>query len=315
MTQAKKPSLAEKMAKSTLDELSVIENLDTGAASSAIPGEAENDPFLQLQKMAPERTTLLNPSDKKNEVVSDQSAPERTVVVKQSGRPISEGGGVLKESSPRDTFGKARPSSAQNVDPQLLRAEGLRISQKRITELERDLEKYREENEMLSSALEVAKRTAEEAQLRYSQSERERAELAQQSEGEIKIYRENLAERERQIQTLKKTVEELEYRLKSDLKRIRVRERELENRLELLRSEKGALLQTKDSMILELKRQVDFLNSEIDSYKRKFLGVHAKVEGQHEQIARTVRALRLALTNLEVNEPTNSQINPLKKAE
>ena len=42
-----------------------------------------------------------------------------------------------------------------------------------------------------------------------------------------------------------------------------------------------------------------------------------QLEGNQEQFARTVRALRIALTNLEVSDSTNPSITiaPLKKAE
>ena len=44
--------------------------------------------------------------------------------------------------------------------------------------------------------------------------------------------------------------------------------------------------------------------------------LNQKIEANQEQFARTVRALRIALTNLEVNENTSSiTIAPFKKAE
>ena len=100
------------------------------------------------------------------------------------------------------------------------------------------------------------------------------------------------------------------------MKKVRVRERELENRLELSKMEKVALVRTKDESILELKRKIDLMSVELDNYKTKCIELNQKIESNQEQFSRTVRALRLALTNLEANEHTLSiTLAPLKKAE
>ena len=103
-----------------------------------------------------------------------------------------------------------------------------------------------------------------------------------------------------------------ETRLKNDFKKIRVKERELENRLELARAEKAALLRSKDEYILDLKRKIDQLQSELDNYRSKVLELNKNLDSNQEQFKRTVRALRLALTNLEHKE---GEPFPLKKAE
>ena len=122
--------------------------------------------------------------------------------------------------------------------------------------------------------------------------------------------------KESEIHRLRAKVEELESRLSNDLRKIRVRERELENRLELSKMEKMALLKSKDETILDLKRKTDSMDIEIESYQNRINELNQKIEANQEQFARTVRALRIALTNLEVNENTSSiTIAPFKKAE
>ncbi|PWU12536.1 MAG: hypothetical protein C5B49_16200, partial [Bdellovibrio sp.] len=112
-----------------------------------------------------------------------------------------------------------------------------------------------------------------------------------------------------------KKVEELESRMSTDVKKVRVRERELENRLELARLEKTALIRSKDETILDLKRTIDLLNAELESYKQKTLDLQQKIEDVQEQVGRTVRALRLALSNLETDETIAEKIVPIKKAD
>jgi hypothetical protein len=107
-------------------------------------------------------------------------------------------------------------------------------------------------------------------------------------------------------------IDELETRLKSDFKKIRVRERELENRLELLRAEKVALVRSKDDYILDQKRKIEQISQELDNYRNKCLELNKALEANQDQFKRTERALRLALTNLEVKEES---LMPIKKAE
>lgn len=222
--------------------------------------------------------------------------------------------GVNRGSQSRTT-----PSATSGTpELQLLQAENLKLAQTRILELEKELERLRQENELLYSAGEIGKRQNEEYSERLNMLERTKAETQQQAEAELNIFKESLQGRERELKKSKIQVAELEKRLSTDLKKIRVRERELENRLELARMEKTTLLRAKDDTILELKRKIDFLNSELDQYKQRSAELSQKIEQEQTQMARTVRALRLALSNLEANSGDGSSqpsLPVLKKAE
>jgi hypothetical protein len=202
-------------------------------------------------------------------------------------------------------------------ESQFSRAENLKVAQQRILELERDIEKYRKENEMLSSANEIAKSRIEEMISKTLLLEKQRIELKELNESELRIFKDGLISKDSEIHRLRSKVEELESRLANDLRKVRVRERELENRLELSKVEKTTLLRTKDEAILELKRKTENLQAEIESYQNKIIELGQKIEANQDQFARTVRALRLALTNLEVSEGTATSITltPIKKAD
>jgi hypothetical protein len=193
-----------------------------------------------------------------------------------------------------------------------LRIENAKMAQDRIHELEQELEKFRKENEMLSSSHEISKSKLEELLSKNMQLEKQRNDFRESSESELRIFREALQVKDSEIARLKTKIEELNLRLSGDLRKIRVRERELENRLELSKAEKTALVRSKDETILELKRKQETMMSEIESYQRRIQDLHQKIEMNQEQFARTVRALRLALTNLEVNEDTTTVI-PIAK--
>jgi hypothetical protein len=86
-------------------------------------------------------------------------------------------------------------------------------------------------------------------------------------------------EKTRTIETkLRLTVEEVNKvkdRVRVDIRRIRVREKELEGNLEILKKDSSALLQARDEKILELKRKIDLLEHGADPraiLKRETIG-------------------------------------------
>jgi predicted nucleic acid-binding Zn-ribbon protein len=260
-----------------------------------------------------EKTSIVAPPASESSVdISD-----KTVVV---GAARIHGGEPVQE---KVSFGVARPSTrspqsptAALTDSQLQQAENLRVAQERLTELEKELEKLRGENEQLSSTSEAAKEKTEELAKKLDEIEREKSGLAEQYRSEMDIYRDGANAKDSEILKLRAKVEELENRLRQDLRKIRVRERELENRLELTKMEKDALLKAKDESILDLKRKLDQVTHELDNYRHRVSELNGKIENNHEQLSRTVRALRLALTNLEVSDNNSSlTVTPLRKAE
>lgn len=199
-----------------------------------------------------------------------------------------------------------------SMDASLVQAENLKIAQQRILELEREVETLRAENEELASAGEIIRNRADDLGVRVTAVEKEKQEAQESAQSEILILKGNLQYKESEVAKARLKVEELETRLKSDFKKIRVRERELENRLELLRAEKSALVRSKDEYILDLKRKIDQLSMELDNYRKKCLELNKTIDANQDQVKRTERALRLALSNLEAKE---ENLVPLKKAD
>ncbi len=256
-------------------------------------------------------------------VFEAQSA--KSVKVPKEGPPPQEPLQSAKAGDADEAMSAEKPDAKRAVsqrtpsafESQFARAENLKIAQQRILELEQYIEKYRKENEMLSSASDIAKNRVEELISKSLFLEKQKNELKELNESELRIFKDGLVIKDSEIHRLRSKVEELESRLANDLRRVRVRERELENRLELAKIEKTALLRAKDETILELKRKTENLQAEIETYLNKVLELNQKIESNQDQFARTVRALRLALTNLEVNEGTSTSITltPMKKAD
>lgn len=271
----------------------------------------------------PMSSSVAPSSDEKTTLVAEGNLADIPVQVANS-KPIANAQDdrthvVSSTPAKKENFEKkisyGVPSSSSAYEAQFMQAENLKIAQQRIIELEKDLEKIRKENEILSSASEMSKQKTEDLLHRIQSLEKQKNELKESSQSELQIFRDGMIIKENEIHRLRSKVEELESRLSNDLRKIRVRERELENRLELSKMEKTTLLKSKDDAILDLKRKNDSLEIEIENLQSRILDLNKKVESNQDQFGRTVRALRIALTNLEVNENTSITIAPLKKAE
>ena len=198
------------------------------------------------------------------------------------------------------------------VEASLAQSENLRVAQTRILDLEKELERTRQENEQLIAAGETLRRKSEDLVARMEKAEINLREERTTIKEEKKLYKESIEDKDRESMRLREKIEELELRLESDLKKIRVRERELENRLELVKMEEAALIRSKDEIILDLKRKIDQLHSEVENYRGRSLELHKNMEADQERLRRTVRTLRLALSMLEDGDTGPV---PLKKAE
>ena len=91
----------------------------------------------------------------------------------------------------------------------------------------------------------------------------------------------------------------MESRLDSNLRKIRVRERELENRLELMKMESQSTTNSKNKIILDLKKELDQYNYEIENFRVKGLELNKKIESKQEAFKKTIRTLKIALSLLD----------------
>lgn len=198
------------------------------------------------------------------------------------------------------------------VDSNLSQAENLRMAQEKILALENENEKLRRHNEELIAASEILKERSDLMTSQLTEYKNDREGLEQSFKNEMTLLKNHVARKDAELRRAQIKVEELESRLKFDLKKIRVRERELENRLELVRAEKNAISKNKDEQILDLRRKMDLIQMEVDSYRQKCIELNKQIETSQDSFKRTTRALRLAMANLELQEENKGQ---LKKAE
>lgn len=206
--------------------------------------------------------------------------------------------------SERTSVGRFAPQLGGAAGPgegggSLAQSEYLRIAQNKILELESEVEKLRTQNEDLAAAGETLRRRVEETFAENQRLQSKASSIADRLESERAVLQSSQEGKEKELSELRMKVEELEMRLSSSIKKIRVRERELENRLELVKLESAAVVRSKDELILNLKRQLDQFEVDMDHLKSKGQDLTKQVQHKQELLRRTVKALRLALAMLE----------------
>jgi predicted nucleic acid-binding Zn-ribbon protein len=219
--------------------------------------------------------------------------------------PLSHQQHAPSEPNPvRASVGRFAPfrSSGSGSDAALAQSESLRIAQSRLLEFEQEIERLRTQNEELAAAGETLRRRTDELSAANQKRESDYQHAVSTFEQEKNILIESRDAVQRQLDGVAQKSEELELRISSNIQKIRVRERELENRLELVRMESAALIRSKDEMILDLKRQTDQLNIELNNYRNKNQELNRQTNDKQEMLRRTVKALRLALSMLEGEE-------------
>ena len=268
------------------------------------PGLAALDPLAPAKVSLPEKTKAIS----ENEGATVPLEASRTIAVEGArGRPPALPLTMPTPERSQITSQKMLPNRSGQAyigaDASLAQAETLKLAQDRIKELETEVDRLRQDNDDLASAGEIITQKMEDYQGRVVRLEKEKNEISTQLKNEVLILKGHLQYKDNELSKSKTKIEELDLRIKTDFKKIRVRERELENRLELVRAEKHALMRSKDEKILDLQRKLDQMKSELDLYRSKVQDLNKSMEEQQDQMRKTVRALRVAMSNLEHESP------------
>tara|TARA_B100001248_G_scaffold262728_1_gene261742 strand:- start:14745 stop:15632 length:888 start_codon:yes stop_codon:yes gene_type:complete len=192
-------------------------------------------------------------------------------------------------------------------------AQALKIAQDKIHALEDLNTKLELELSELRSSGEVLYKNNQELKTEVESLNQKIRSVKDKYKSEIQHLETKLSSKNKEVQEHKMKVEALELQLKVDFQKIKSRERELENRLQIMKMENQALLRSKDELILELKRNLDELNMEIDNFKEKGRDLHISHENTKEKMRKSVKALRLALNLLEVDEEDKAETKDEEK--
>ena len=211
--------------------------------------------------------------------------------------------GQQKPVAPRTSVGRfglrGGLSSSSLSEASLMQSENFRIAQQKILDLEAETERLRQENEALAAAGETIRKNSDQLRAENEALNRKLEQAKETFLQEREILNASNSGKDRELKELKVKIEEYEVRLSSNLQKIRVRERELENRLELVKMESSAVVRSKDELLLDLKRRLDQAQIELENYRQKSQEIHKNMTEKQELLRRTVKALRLALSMLE----------------
>jgi len=181
----------------------------------------------------------------------------------------------------------------------LKNADYIKFAQSKIKGLEKNLSVLTAETQQLALAGSHFKALADEREQRNKSLEAKLKEVQSFSAEEKKILNTALQAKETKISLLQERVESLEVELESKYNRLRVRERELESRLEILKQEQDAVTSSKDDLILKVKKQNSILAADLEKARTQNKKINSNLQEKEDALRRTIKALKISLTMLE----------------
>lgn len=134
----------------------------------------------------------------------------------------------------------------------------------------------------------------------------------QQLQSRAKLEEERRLLAEEKVKALQSELTGLQQKMKMEVRKVGGRERELEQQLELLKSDASTQIRHRDMKILELKRRLDAMEFEVEnvsSLEKKAVGDRQELEGK---LDKAIRTLRSAIGVLEQEDPRLASLEKLK---
>lgn len=129
----------------------------------------------------------------------------------------------------------------------------------------------------------------------------------------LKLHDEKRLILEEKNKILSQEIDKLTQKNKIDVKKVQLRERELEQKLELLKSDAETQIKHRDLKILELKRKIDAMEFDMESLS---LQEKKSVESRYEledKLEKAIKTLKTAITVLEDDQSHTDVLKALKK--
>ncbi len=111
---------------------------------------------------------------------------------------------------------------------------------------------------------------------------------------EMKRRTDKIRVMELQVKEATETTERLKERVRNDIRKIRTREKELENRLEIMKKDSEALLSSREQKIIELKRKLDLMEFNTDLIQDLLEKERQTATGLREKLAKAAQMMRVA---------------------
>jgi chromosome segregation ATPase len=146
----------------------------------------------------------------------------------------------------------------------------LRSSQERIQQLEISLKVEKARGAELGHLVAKQEQTIK----HYDREKRVELEVLEKQMDDLNQQLKERTDKARTIEAkLRLTCEEVEKvkeRVRVDIRRIRVREKELENQLEIVKKDSQALIHARDEKVIELKRKIDLLEFNMELVQEQY---------------------------------------------
>jgi CheY-like chemotaxis protein len=97
-----------------------------------------------------------------------------------------------------------------------------------------------------------------------------------------------------QVRDASNEIEKMKERVRNDIRKIRVRERELENRLEIVKKDSEALLAARENKMIELKRKLDLLEFNMDLLQDQYTREKDTSALLRERLSKAAQVVRVA---------------------
>jgi hypothetical protein len=247
-----------------LDPVEEIEVLQSAPEETGIVDRTRIDPEIDF-------SSLMDPSSESHP--GDLNLEQDFRVIADSLLSKSEssrvpGPGIAAQGSPDEEALKSY-LALREQDVAVLSGQ-LRSSKERIQQLESLLKTEKSRGAEVQEALS----RAEQRLKNYDREKQVEVEVTQKQLEDLERQLREKTDKARQIETrLRLTSEEVgkvKDRVRVDIRRIRVREKELEGQLEILKKDSSALLQARDEKILELKRRIDLLEFNMELVQEQY---------------------------------------------
>jgi hypothetical protein len=129
----------------------------------------------------------------------------------------------------------------------------------------------------------------------------------------LKFFDEKRLILEEKNRILTQELDKASQKNKIDVKKVQLRERELEQKLELLKSDAETQIRHRDLKILELKRKIDAMEFDMESISnQEKRSVESRFELE-DKLEKAIKTLRGAITVLEDESDRTSALDALKK--
>lgn len=129
----------------------------------------------------------------------------------------------------------------------------------------------------------------------------------------MKLYDEKRMIWEEKIKFLQNELDKSSQKNKIDVKKVQMREKELEQRLELLKSDAETQIKNRDLKILELKRKIDAMEFDMESIsQQEKKSIESRFELE-DKLDKAIKTLRSAISVLETESDRSNALDALKK--